>query len=93
MGRHDADSGVVTVVEAAAAARAASDREVNGVVRMGHQYSTLYGYKTDAFSGTSPIFITHDKGKDVPVVNMKLDLGHAVEPGLFRASVRGCRSR
>jgi superfamily II DNA or RNA helicase len=127
-----------------------------------NQYSTLYGYKTDAFSGTCPIFITHDKaedisattqyedgfdsettinwftksrtslksrrefdiannlfplhvfvkksdvdggdyfylgeatardahdthivddkGKDVPVVNMKLDLEHAVEPGLF----------
>lgn len=127
-----------------------------------NQYSTLYGYKTDAFSGTCPIFITHDKaadisattqyddgfeseatinwftksrtslksqreydiannlfplhvfvkksdvdggdffylgeatardahdthivddnGKDVSIVNMKLDLEHAVEPGLF----------
>lgn len=127
-----------------------------------NQYSTLYGYKTDPFSGTCPIFITHDKaddisattqyedgfdneatinwftksrtslksqrefdiannlfplhvfvkksdvdggdyfylgeakargahdthivddkGKDVPVVTMKLDLEHAVEPGLF----------
>lgn len=127
-----------------------------------NQYSTLYGYKADSFSGTCPIFITHDKaadisatiqyedsfeseatinwftksrtslkskrendiannlfplhvfvkksdvdggdffylgeatardahdthivddkGKDVPVVNMKLDLDHVVEPGLF----------
>lgn len=127
-----------------------------------NQYSTLYGYKADAYSGTCPIFITHDKaadisattqyedgfdseatinwftksrtslkskreydiannlfplhvfvkksdvdggdffylgeatardahdtrivddkGKDVSVVNMKLDLDHAVEPGLF----------
>lgn len=30
-----------------------------------NQYSTLYGYKTDAYSGTCPIFITHDKAEDI----------------------------
>lgn len=30
-----------------------------------NQYSTLYGYKTDTFSGTCPIFITHDKAEDI----------------------------
>ncbi|AGP31885.1 DUF3427 domain-containing protein [Corynebacterium terpenotabidum] len=30
-----------------------------------NQYSTMYGYKTDKFSGTCPIFITHDKAEDI----------------------------
>jgi superfamily II DNA or RNA helicase len=30
-----------------------------------NQYSTLYGYKTDSFSNTCPIFITYEKSDDI----------------------------
>ena len=30
-----------------------------------NQYSTLYGYKTDSFSNSCPIFITYEKSEDI----------------------------
>lgn len=38
-----------------------------------NQYSTLYGYKTDAFSNSCPIFITYEKSDEISVTTQYED--------------------
>lgn len=38
-----------------------------------NQYSTLYGYKTDSFSHSCPIFITYEKAEDISATTMYED--------------------